>query len=45
VVSPILFVIIYRENIEKWFRKLQSGHHRRSREEKRRETKERFREP
>lgn len=44
-IAAILLVMIYRENIEKWFRMLQAKHHRKTREEKRRVTKDRFREP
>lgn len=43
-IAAILLVMIYRENIENWFRMLRIRHHRKSRMEKRR-AKERFREP
>jgi uncharacterized membrane protein YdjX (TVP38/TMEM64 family) len=43
-ITAILLVMIYRENIEKWFRMLRARHYRKTRTEKRRE-KERFREP
>jgi uncharacterized membrane protein YdjX (TVP38/TMEM64 family) len=43
-IGMILLVMIYRENIEGWFRTLRARHHRKIRTEKRRE-KERFRGP
>jgi uncharacterized membrane protein YdjX (TVP38/TMEM64 family) len=43
-IAIILLVMIYRENIEKWFRMLRVRHHRKIRMEKRR-AKEQFREP
>ena len=43
-IGMVLLAMIYRENIEGWFRMLRARHHRKTRTEKRRE-KERFREP
>jgi len=43
-IGMVLLAMIYRENIEGWFRRLRARHHRKTRTEKRRE-KERFREP
>ncbi|MHB8844456.1 MAG: TVP38/TMEM64 family protein [Nitrospirota bacterium] len=43
-IGTILLVMIYRENIERWFRLLRARHHRKSRAEKRK-AKEEFREP
>lgn len=43
-IGMVLLAMIYRENIESWFRRLRARHHRKTRTEKRRE-KERFREP
>jgi len=43
-IGMVLLVMIYRENIERWFRLHRARHHRKIRMEKRRE-KERFREP
>ena len=44
-VAIILLVMIYRENMENWFRMLQARHHRKTREEKKRAAKDQFREP
>jgi uncharacterized membrane protein YdjX (TVP38/TMEM64 family) len=43
-IGAILLVMIYRENIEGWFRMLRARHHRKSRAEKRKKRNE-FREP
>ena len=43
-IGMVLLVMIYRENIENWFRMLRARHHRKTRAERRR-AKERFREP
>jgi uncharacterized membrane protein YdjX (TVP38/TMEM64 family) len=43
-IGMVLLVMIYRENIEKWFRVLRARHHRKIRTEKRRE-RERYRAP
>lgn len=43
-IGAILLVMIYRENIERWFRRHRAQHHRRDRAEKRK-AKDDFREP
>jgi uncharacterized membrane protein YdjX (TVP38/TMEM64 family) len=34
-IAAILLVMIYRENIERWFRRIQASHHRKTRDERR----------
>jgi uncharacterized membrane protein YdjX (TVP38/TMEM64 family) len=43
-IGAILLVMIYRENIERWFRMMRARHHRKSRAEKRK-SKDNFRKP